>query len=192
MKRNVYIIAGPNGAGKTTFAKEFLPHYAGAINFVNADLIAQGISPFSPESGAFRAGRIMLEEIESLVRRGDDFGFETTLSGVTHLEVIRRLRERGYSAHLFYLWIPNEELAISRIRGRVEEGGHWVPETIVRRRFGRSLHNFFECYCPIVSSWTLFDNSARSPELIAFEKDQKLRILKPDLFSTLLKTYGHR
>ena len=106
MKRNAYIIAGPNGAGKTTFAREFLPHYAGAINFVNADLIAQGISPFSPESGAFRSGRIMLEEIESLARRGEDFGFETTLSGVTHHEVIRKLRKRGYLAHLFYLWNP--------------------------------------------------------------------------------------
>ncbi len=192
MKPNVYIIAGPNGAGKTTFAREFLPHYAGAINFVNADLIAQGIAPFSPESGAFRAGRIMLEEIESLARRGEDFGFETTLSGVTHHEVIRKLRKRGYLAHLFYLWIPNEELAISRIRGRVEEGGHWVPETVVRRRFGRSLHNFFECYCPIVDSWMLFDNSGKSQELIAFQRDQKLRILVPDLFNTLLEAYGHK
>ena len=176
-------------ARETTFAREFLPHYAGAINFVNADLIAQGISPFFPESGAFRAGRIMLNEIEALARRGEDFGFETTLSGVPHREVIRPLRKRGYSAHLFFLWIPSEELALSRIRGRVEHGGHSVPETVVRRRFRRSMKNFFECYCPIVDSWTLFDNSGKSPDLIAFERHQKLRILKPKLFSSLLEAY---
>jgi predicted ABC-type ATPase len=142
MKSNLYIIAGPNGAGKTTFAREFLPYYAGSVNFINADLIAQGISPLSPESGAFRAGRIMLNEIEALARRGEDFGFETTLSGVTHRKVIRLLQKQKYSAHLFFLWIPSEELAISRVRGRVKEGGHSVPDIVVRR-FRRSLRSFF-------------------------------------------------
>src|SRR6266852_6813732 len=104
---DLYIIAGPNGAGKTTFAREFLPNYADCRNFVNADLIAQGMSPFSPEKAAFRAGRLMLEEIELLAKRGADFGFETTLSGRSHLNLIRGLKKRGYGIHFFYLWLPS-------------------------------------------------------------------------------------
>jgi len=116
---NVYIIAGPNGAGKTTFAREFLPKYADCRNFINADLIAQGMSPFSPESAAIRAGRLMLGEIELSMRRRVDFGFETTLSGRSHLGVMRRLKERTYQVHIFYLWVPSVELALARIRDRV-------------------------------------------------------------------------
>src|SRR5499433_3158748 len=119
MGSNVYIIAGPNGAGKTTFAREFLPNYAGCRNFINADLIAEGLSPFSPQSAAVRASRLMLEEIGLSVQRGIDFGFETTLSGRGHLNLVRRLKKRGYAIHFFYLWIPSVELALSRIRERV-------------------------------------------------------------------------
>src|SRR5260370_12649857 len=114
MSPSVYIIAGPNGAGKTTFAREFLPHYADCKNFINADLIAQGLSPFSPEAAAFAAGRLMIEEIQRLAKRGDDFGFETTLSGTTYLELIRRLRERGYAVHIFFLWVSEVALSLSR------------------------------------------------------------------------------
>jgi predicted ABC-type ATPase len=120
---NVYVIAGPNGAGKTTFAREFLPAYADCRNFINADLIAQGVSPFSPDVVAFRAGRMMLEEIELYARRRDSFGFETTLAGRGHLAVIRRLKKRGYGVHFFFLWVPTVELALTRVRNRVMEGG---------------------------------------------------------------------
>jgi predicted ABC-type ATPase len=143
MNPNVYIIAGPNGAGKTTFAREFLPNYADCRNFINADLIAQGMSPFSPEAVAFRAGRLMLSEINLLARRHVDFGFETTLSGHGHLGLIRRLKNSGYQVHIFFLWIPVVDIALSRVRDRVLEGGHDVPEADVRRRFERSIGNFF-------------------------------------------------
>ncbi len=135
MNSRVYVIAGPNGAGKTTFAREFLPNYADCKNFINADLIAQGVSPFSPEAAAFRAGRLMLEEIDLYAKRSESFGFETTLSGRSYLSLIRRLKKQGYEVHFFYLWVPSVELALSRIRGRVLLGGHDVPAEEVRRRF---------------------------------------------------------
>ncbi|MGH9682328.1 MAG: zeta toxin family protein, partial [Candidatus Acidiferrales bacterium] len=166
MESNVYIIAGPNGVGKTTFAREFLPNYADCRNFVNADLIAQGMSPFSPEAAAFRAGRLMLQEIDLLVRRRVDFGFETTLAGRGHLNLIRHLKSRGYEAHFFFLWVPTVELALSRVRGRVLEGGHDVPEVVVRRRFDRSIRNFLSHYRRLADSWTLFDNSEATPVVI--------------------------
>lgn len=142
MSPNVHVIAGPNGAGKTTFARKFLPSYADCKNFINADLIAEGVSPFAPESAAIRAGRLMLEEIRLTMCRGIDFGFETTLSGRSHLGVIRRLKQKGYQVQFFYLWVPSVELALARIRERVLRGGHDVPEAVVRRRFGRSIANF--------------------------------------------------
>lgn len=116
MSPSVYIIAGPNGAGKTTFAREFLPNYADCKNFINADLIAQGVSPFSPEAAAFRAGRLMLEEIDLYANRGESFGFETTLSGRSHLRLIRNLKKRGYELHIFFLWVPTVDLALTRVR----------------------------------------------------------------------------
>jgi predicted ABC-type ATPase len=127
---------------KTTFAREFLPHYADCKQFINADLIAQGMSPFSPEAAAFRAGRLMLEEIERYAGLGETFGFETTLSGLGHLRLLRRLKQSGYEVHFFFLWVPTVSLALTRVRDRVLRGGHNVPETIVRRRFERSIRNF--------------------------------------------------
>ena len=118
MSRNVYIIAGPNGAGKTTFAREFLPRYAECRNFVNADLIAEGVSPFSPESAAIRAGRLMLDEIRRYAEKDASFGFETTLSGRTCFTLMRSLKRKGYRAHLFFLWLPDAELALSRVKGQ--------------------------------------------------------------------------
>lgn len=123
MRPNVYIIAGPNGAGKTTFAREFLPSYAKCKNFVNADLIAQGVSPFSPETADIRAGKLMLEEIRHFARRGVDFGFETTLSGRAHLKLIRSLKRRRFGVNIFYLWVPSVEVALSRVRERVSGEG---------------------------------------------------------------------
>ena len=110
MRPNLYIIAGPNGAGKTTFATKFLPTYADCKNFINADLIAKGVAPFSPEAVAFRAGRLMVDEIDRYVERGEDFGFETTLAGRSYLGLIRRLKKRGYQAHFFYVMVPTVDL----------------------------------------------------------------------------------
>ena len=167
MSPNVYIVAGPNGAGKTTFAREFLPNYADCKNFINADLIAEGVSPFSPEAVAFRAGRLMLEEIELHARRMDSFGFETTLSGRNYLRLIRHLRSDGYKVHLFFLWVSTVDLALRRVRARVRGGGHDVPEAIVRRRFDRSIGNLLLRYRQLTDSWTIFDNSGEAPAVIA-------------------------
>ena len=154
----VYIIAGPNGVGKTTFAVEFLPRY-GCKNFVNADLMARGISPLHPEVAAFKAGRLVLEQIQEYASRGEDFGFETTLSGRAYVKTVHDLKSRGYAVRLFFLWLPKVDLALSRIKRRVREGGHDVPEDVARRRYGRSVRNFFENYRDVVHSWEVFDNS---------------------------------
>ena len=183
---NLYIIAGPNGAGKTTFARKFLPEYVECLEFVNADLIAGGLSPFAPEKAAIHAGRLMLEQIHFLAKRGLDFGFETTFSGKTYVKLLRDIRKR-YLIHIFFLWIPNVELAIERINLRVRNGGHYIPEAIVHRRFSRSLPNFLRFYQPLADSWTIFDNSGDDPRMIAFEESGKIEILDPDLFNVLLK-----
>lgn len=190
MNPNAYIIAGPNGAGKTTFAREFLPNYANCKTFINADLIAQGMAPFSPESAAFRAGRLMLEEIEFHASRGEDFGFETTLSGKGHIKVVRGLKKRGYEVHIFYLWVPSAELALSRVRGRVLRGGHNIPEAVVRRRFERSIRNFLGQYRPLADSWTLYDNTAETPVIIASEEHGHLHLVETKRYNELVKRYA--
>ena len=125
-KRNVYIVAGPNGSGKTTFATEFLPEYARCKHFVNADLIAKGLSPFSPGAAVITAGKLVLEQIHQFANKGVDFAFETTLSGKLYINLFKSFKKKGYRIHLFFLWIPEAELAISRIKGRVAQGGHDV------------------------------------------------------------------
>jgi len=185
---NIYIIAGPNGAGKTTFAHKFLPQYVECLEFVNADLIAGGLSPFDPERAVTQAGRLMLEQIHSFGKRGLDFGFETTLSGKTYVKLLKDLKKKGYLIHLFFLWISNVKLALERIELRVRNGGHHIPEAIVLRRFDRSLPNFFRFYQPLADSWAIFDNSEDVPKMIAFEESGKLEILDPDLFDIILKS----
>jgi len=160
-------MAGPNGAGKTTFAKKFLPQYAKCQNFINADLIAQGLAPFSPSSAAIQAGKLVLAQIHDFSKRGVTFAFETTLSGKTYQALITGLQNRGYKVHMFFLWIPTPALSISRIQDRVAEGGHDIPKQDARRRFKRSIHNFFSLYMPLADSWMLFNNAAATPELIA-------------------------
>ncbi len=157
------------------------------LEFVNADLIATGLSPFAPERAAIHAGRLMLEQIHSLGNRGLDFGFETTLSGKTYVKLLHDLKRKGYNIHLFFLWIRSVKLALERIQLRVQNGGHHIPEAIVRRRFGRSLPNFLRFYKPLADSWTIFDNSGDVPKMIAFEESGKIEILDPDLFGILLK-----
>lgn len=190
MNPNAYIIAGPNGAGKTTFAREFLPNYANCKTFINADLIAEGVAPFSPESAAFRAGRLMLEEIEFHASRGEDFGFETTLSGKGHIKVVRGLKKRGYEVHIFYLWVPSAELALSRVRGRVLRGGHNIPEAVVRRRFERSIRNFLGEYRQLADRWIIFDNSAAKLSIIASQEVGGLRIIQSERYNGIVARYG--
>ncbi len=163
--KKIVIIAGPNGAGKTTFAREFLPFEAGCPVFVNADLIAAGLSPFRPEAVAFRAGRVMLEEIASHVEAGGNFAFETTLAGLTYATMIPKWRSAGYQVKLLYLSLASEEEAIARVALRVRQGGHNIPVDVIRRRFAGSLKNFHEIYRQRVDYWQWFDNSGTVPRL---------------------------
>lgn len=185
--KNLYIIAGPNGSGKTTFAKKFLPLYAHCDNFINADLIAQGLSPFSPSVAAMKAGRLVLQEIQSLAAKGADFAFETTLSGKAYLSLLKELKNKDYRINLFFLWIPSADLALGRIKDRVAGGGHDVPAADVKRRFRRSTYNFLKFYRPLLDSWYLFDNSTSAHSLVAKEKDGKLSVMNTELFAKILK-----
>lgn len=170
--RRAIIIAGPNGAGKTTFATEYLPHEAGCVNFVNADLIAAGLSPFDPDLAAVRAGRLMLREIDEHVRAGEDFAFETTLSGLGYGRRIQRWRSIGYVVDLWYLRLPDVETAVRRVALRVTQGGHDVPENAIRRRFVRGWTNFEEVYRPLVNTWAVYDNSEERPILLSEGQNQ--------------------
>ena len=166
MRKKILIIAGPNGAGKTTFATEFLPNEAVCPNFVNADLIAAGLSPFEPSSVAFRAGRLVLETIHSYVARGLSFTFETTLSGRSYARLIPLWRQQNYYVKLFFLQLPTPEMAISRVRQRVSQGGHDIPEAVIRRRYDLGWHNFKHIYCHLVDEVALYDNSGGAPVLL--------------------------
>jgi predicted ABC-type ATPase len=185
--RKVYIIAGPNGSGKTTFANKFLPSYAKCSNFVNADLIAQGLSPFSPRAAAIKAGRLVLEQIRRLADKKVDFAFETTLSGKFYVSFLKELKKKSYSINIFFLWIPNAELAISRIKDRVASGGHDVPSADVKRRFHRGIYNFLNYYKPLADTWLFFNNADAVPKLIAREKDGEIEVLDKILFETITR-----
>ncbi|MCD6534174.1 MAG: Zeta toxin family protein [Deltaproteobacteria bacterium] len=166
MKRKCYIIAGPNGAGKTTFAKEFLPIEAECLNFVNADLIALGLSPFQPEKMAIEAGRLMVQKINDCIRNSESFAFETTLSGKGYVNKIKDWKSQQYEIIIYYLRVPTVEFAIERVKLRVSQGGHNIPERDIRRRFERSWINFQEIYKSLADSWIVFDTSANQPVII--------------------------
>lgn len=187
---NCYIIAGPNGAGKTTFATEFLPLYANCRNFINADLIARGLSPFDPDAGLLRAGRTVLERIAEFTEARTDFAFETTLAGRTYVPLLRRMKNSGFQLHMFYLWIPSPELALLRIRDRVETGGHNVPERDVRRRFGRTLGNLFTLYRPLLDTMHFFDNSSDTPRLIFKDESGQTTVGDAALYEQLRRKFA--
>ena len=158
-----YIIAGSNGAGKTTFAKEFLLAEASCLNFANADLFAAGLSPFNPESVAFEAGKLLLKKLEDFAIKKESFSFETTLSGLNYLHRIELWQNQGYEIILYFLKLPSEEMAVNRVKLRVAEGGHNVPEEVIRRRYHKGWYNFQNHYKKSVNSWVVFDNSGEIP-----------------------------
>jgi len=170
--KKIIIIAGPNGAGKTTFARSFLPQEAQCPRFINADLIAAGLSPFAPEAAAIKAGRLMLKEIAECVRRGDSFAFETTLSGLSYLGQIRQWRAQGYHVSLFFLCLPDAETAIARVAERVRQGGHDIPEAVIRRRFVAGLRNLDQTYKSAVDTWATYDNVGERPALLAWGENE--------------------
>lgn len=183
--KNAYIIAGPNGSGKTTFAREFLPNYVQCPNFVNADLIAQGLAPFEPQNVAIKAGKLVLRQIHDFIKEEVDFAFETTLSGKSYINLFKHLKEKGYKLNLYFLWIPTPSLAIARIKERVSEGGHHVPSQDVRRRFVRSIDNFFNLYEPLLDSWLLFNNAESLPILVAKRKNGQILVVDEKLFARI-------
>ena len=169
--KKVIIIAGPNGAGKTTFARNFLPNEAQTYQFINADLIAAGLSPFNPDLAAFKAGRIMLSEIEAVSLSGHNFAFETTLSGVHYLTQIKRWQNLGYTVKLWFIKLSTSELAIERVKSRVKQGGHDIPHATILRRFTSGLKNL-EKFKLIVDSWVIFDGDVDIPKIIDWSANE--------------------
>jgi predicted ABC-type ATPase len=162
----IIVIAGPNGAGKTTFAKEFLPNEAGCPVFINADLIAAGLAPFAPEKAAIQAGRLMLQELARHVANRESFAFETTLSGRAYLQHISNWQAAGYRVKLIFLQLNSADEAIARVAQRVRQGGHYIPDETIRRRFAAGLQNFKLLYGPLVDAWVLYDNAGAQPLLL--------------------------
>ena len=156
----LYIIAGCNGAGKTTASYTVLPEMLGCKEFVNADEIAKGLSPFNPESVAIEAGRLMLQRMDDLLSEGEDFAFETTLATRSYVKFVERTQAKGYFVTLLYFWLPTPEQAIERVATRVSEGGHNIPSDVIRRRYANGIRNLTTLYTPICDYWTIYDNSA--------------------------------
>lgn len=163
--RKVIMIAGPNGAGKTTFAQTFLAAEAQCPHFINADMIALGLTSMSPQAAALRAGRLMLEEIRDCIDQGGSFAIETTLSGLSYQKQIRKWQRHGYHVTLFFLSLPTADMAVARVAERVTQGGHNIEEPVIRRRFEAGRYNFEHHYRTMVNAWALYDNSAKEPEL---------------------------
>lgn len=173
MRPAIIILAGPNGAGKTTFARSFLPREANCLRFINADLIAAGLSPFAPEAAALKAGRLMLREIDDYVKRRESFAFETTLSGLGYVGRIRQWRSMGYKVSLYFLALPNPEAAILRVAERVRQGGHNIPEAVIRRRFTAGLRNFETHYKSEVDRWVKYNSLGDRPVLIEWDESSE-------------------
>lgn len=179
---HLYIICGCNGAGKTTASFVVLPELLDCYEFLNADEIAKGISPFHPEGVAISAGKIMLERIQYLIASGKDFGFETTLSSKGIEEIIDKARKSNFRINLIYFWLDSVELAFDRVTQRVKEGGHSIPKRTIQRRYYRGIENFLNVYHSKADMWLLLDNSNTSFELIASSVDGELTIHRPVLF----------
>jgi predicted ABC-type ATPase len=180
------IVAGPNGAGKTTFALKYLPEVAHCNVFVNADLIAFGLSPLDQERHLVAASRLFLSEIEHNIRARRDFAFETTLSGRGYLRLIRRLRSAGWRVEMLYLALPAVELSLLRVAERVAHGGHSIPRADIERRFSRSLQNLFLVYAGAVDYTRCFLNSGEIPQLVFVQQGETREVFEPDLFQLLV------
>jgi predicted ABC-type ATPase len=190
---NIYLIAGCNGAGKTTASNTMLPEMLECKEFVNADSIAAGISPFQPESVSFEAGRFMLQRIEQLVKAKVDFAIETTLSSRNYLLKVKEWQKQGYEVILIFFWINSPSLAIERIKDRVKKGGHSVPKEIVIRRYYRGIKNLFKYYLQICDYWLVIDNSRESPDIVVEgNKDLELEIFNKQIWSTIKEIYNEK
>ena len=181
-----WIIAGPNGSGKTTFALGYLPKVAGCRNFINADLIAAGLSPLAPEKELLAASKIFLQEIEAHISAGEDFAFETTLSGRSYLRLIERLRKYGWRVELIYLALPDVEMSKMRVAERVAHGGHNIPLRDIERRFPRSLYNLLNLFSHRVDCCICFMNDGGEPALVFEQQGTDREIIDQGYYEVLL------
>lgn len=178
-EKNIYIISGCNGAGKTTASYTILPEILDCKEFVNADNIAFGLSPFQPEKVAFEAGRIMLERIDFLFKMDENFAIETTLATKIYKSKIQNAIENGYTIKLLFFWLPSVEMAIDRVAIRVSEGGHNIPKEVIERRYFRGIENLFKIYLPLCNEWAVFDNSDGEPIKIAQGIKSEIEVIQP-------------
>lgn len=163
----LYVIGGANGSGKTTVSLSLLPNVLGVFEYINADAIAAGLSPLNPESMAIRAGRLMLERLQTLANAGADFAFETTLAARTFAPFLQECKTRGYTIKVIYFWLRSPDLAAQRVAQRVTSGGHSIPEDVIRRRYERGRKNLIKLYLPLCDGWMIFDNSEPDLQLVA-------------------------
>lgn len=182
----LYIIAGPNGAGKTTTAQKFLPNNLQIVEFVNADNIAKGLSPFNPEGVAFEAGRIMLHRIKELAEQKIDFAFETTLSTLSYVKFVEECKEKGYETVLIYVWLNSPELAINRVAQRVSRGGHNIPKDVIIRRYHKGIQNLRKYFVNLCDGWMIIDNSGQQTVFVAESKKAEITITDISIYNQIL------
>ena len=186
MAKNLYIISGCNGAGKTTASYTVLPEILNCMEFVNADEIARGLSPFNPGSVAIEAGKLMLQRIEELLKRNETFSIETTLATRSYVNLVKQAQEQGYSVRLLFFWLSTPELAVKRVAERVSKGGHDIPQDIIRRRYVAGINNLFKLFMPIVNYWAIFDNSETPRRKVAIGgKDSQTEIVNIELYNNI-------
>jgi predicted ABC-type ATPase len=186
----ISVIAGPNGVGKTTFADRHLPDTIRELEFVNADLIARGLSPYDPDSASMEAGRIALARIRHLIAERRSFTWETTMSGKTALTWLRSAKEAGYTLKCYFLWVLDVETTLVRIRARVAEGGHNIDVEVAERRFFKTIQNFFQFYSTLFDFWKLFQNYGESARLLAINKNGRLVIRDEKAFTRIIREAG--
>ena len=192
MSKSLYIIAGCNGAGKTTASYTILPDILDCREFVNADEIAKGLSPFNPEKAIIEAGKIMLHRIEYLLNENSNFAFETTLAPKGHKKIILKAQTAGYNVTLLFFWLQTVELAKTRVQKRVLEGGHDIEPEVIERRYLAGIRNLFDIYLPIADKVLIFDNSEGKHELIAEKSDDSTVTVFYELkYKNLLKYYDN-
>lgn len=187
----VVVLAGINGAGKTTASQEVLSKILKIQAFVNADTIARGLNAFDPESEAGQAGRIMLTQLNDLAAARRDFSFETTLAARTYSTFLSRLKSIGYEVYLFYFWLDSPETAIARVALRVRSGGHHIPDETIRRRYSRSVDNFFRLYRPLCNFWRVYDNSANYSRFVAFGDESSMTVLDGETWGKIERSAGY-
>ncbi len=189
MDKNLYIISGCNGAGKTTASYTVLPEILHCREFVNADEIAKGLSPFNPESVAIEAGRLMLKRIDELLEKGETFSIETTLATKSYISLVRKAQAKGYSVKVLFFWLNSPELAVMRVAERVANGGHNIPKEIIRRRYVAGISNLFNLFAKEVDSWVIFDNSENPRKQIASGGKNAETMIDEEMLYTMMLSY---